>query len=433
MQHLRHLAKNIGPRLTGSPQYTLAENWTASQFRSWGLTNVHLEHWGDVPVGFSRGQKQVARMVEPYERVFEFTTYAWTAGTNGQVRGEAILEPITVAQFNAVKDRLPGAWIVSRSSEGSIPPRTERGVREALSSVKVAGWVYGARDDRVRTQGQFKDVQWEKLPTQVWIIIRKSDRDAISQAFRAERKVVLEFDIDNRFTKGPIPQHNVIAEIPGSLKPDEVVIFSAHLDSWDGPGSEGANDNGTGCAAILEAARILSRARAKPLRTIRFILWGAEEQGLFGSRAYAMKHLSELSKISGVFVDDGGSNYQGGVTATKDMVAVLSEAMAPMKSAFPSMPVNINVVERFPVEEQTSDQSSFTVHGVPGFYFHETGRQDYAHVWHTQYDTFETTIPEYLVQSATNSAVMSYNLACANALLPRIPKADSPLSTSTVK
>jgi len=87
---------------------------------------------------------------------------------------------------------------------------------------------------------------------------------------------------------------------------------SGHFDSWNGPGSQGAQDNGVGAMTAMEAARILCAARAKPKRTIRFILWSGEEQGIYGSTNYVKTHKDELDKISAVLVDDGGGNYQGG-------------------------------------------------------------------------------------------------------------------------
>jgi hypothetical protein len=118
MNHLKHLTKKIGPRLTGSPELQKACDWTASMFKKFGCQNVHLEQWGEIPVGFERGKHQVGRMVEPEQADFEFTTAAWTPGTRGLVRGEAILEPTTMAEFEKVKSKIKGAWIVSKRTGG---------------------------------------------------------------------------------------------------------------------------------------------------------------------------------------------------------------------------------------------------------------------------------------------------------------------------
>jgi Zn-dependent M28 family amino/carboxypeptidase len=220
--------------------------------------------------------------------------------------------------------------------------------------------------------------------------------------------------------KGPISNYNVVAEIKGSEKPDEVVIVSGHLDSWDGPGSQGALDNGTGSCTAIEAARILSAVKAKPKRTIRFILWTGEEQGLLGSRQYVIDHKDELPKISAVLVDDGGTNYQGGYIGLTSQKEIFEAAFKPVVEAFPDMPQTFTGGEhqQRPVG---SDQDSFNPLGVPGFFTNETGRSNYGFVHHTQNDKYEMAIPEYLVQSGTNHAVVSYYIACLPDLLPRDP------------
>src|SRR5690606_35229748 len=141
--------------------------------------------------------------------------------------------------------------------------------------------------------------------------VRRSDYDAMNSRLADGEEVHVAFELNHTFIEGPIPCYNTIGEIPGTERPDEVVIVSGHLDSWDGPGSQGTVDNGTGSSVTIEAARILMAADAKPKRTIRFILWTGEEQGLLGSRAY-VESLSdeEKAKISAVFVDDSGTNRE---------------------------------------------------------------------------------------------------------------------------
>ena len=222
----------------------------------------------------------------------------------------------------------------------------------------------------------------------------------------------------------------MVAEIPGTEKADEVVIVSGHLDSWDGPGSQGALDNGTGSCTAMEAARILCKASAKPKRTIRFILWTGDEQGLFGSQGYVRDHATEMPKISAVFVDDGGTNYQGGYVGIASQQSIFETAIAPMNVAFPDMPVKFEVRDKMP-RGGGSDHASFNAVGVPGFFTIETGRSDYTFVHHTQHDRYEMAIPEYLVQSGTCHAVVSYNLACAGQMVPRQPVEETPAPSTT--
>lgn len=437
MDHLRHLTKNIGPRLTGSPQLQKACDYTMAKFKEYGLTNVHLEQWGEVPVGFERGKSSSGKMVSPEVRNFEFTSPAWTPGTNGPLRGKAVKAPTTMEEFEKVKESLKGAWVLmppaaprggggrggrggggGAAAAGNQTPDPQVQLREAIDGAGIAGRVQPSRNELVITSGRYTGLTWETLPKTRTAIIRKSDMDAVTALLDAGKEVELEFNLDQKFLPGPVPVYNVIADIKGTEKPDEMVIVSGHLDSWDGPGAEGACDNGTGTMVAVETARILMKAGAKPKRTIRFIMWTGEEQGLHGSRRYVEMHKDELEKITCVFVDDGGTNYQGGVTCTKEMEPMLRAALEPAMKAFPDLPMEIRVADRIPAGGG-SDHAPFNAAGVPGFFWRETGRSDYNYVHHTQHDKFEMAIPEYLVQSSTNSAAASYIVACAPTLLPR--------------
>lgn len=427
MKHLEHLTKRIGARLTGSPNLQKACDWTAAKFREYGC-EVNLEKWGEVPVGFHRGKNGYGKMVAPYELNFEYTSPSWTPGTNGPVRGMAVVEPKTMAEFENVKGQLKGAWVLSEATGGrggQQPSEEQRAVADAVSKAGIAGRVSASRNELVLTSGRFQNLDWNDLPKDVRVTIRKSDMEMVRYNVDKGNNVQLEFNLDQKFVKGPVPVYNVIADYKGSEKPDEYVIVSGHLDSWDGPGSEGALDNGTGTMVALEACRILQASGAKPKRTIRFIMWTGEEQGLLGSRAYVQAHPELMPKISCVFVDDGGTNYEGGVTCTEAMKPMLEAAFKPAMDAFPDLPMTIRTAERIP-RGGGSDHAPFNAVGVPGFFWFETGRSDYNYVHHTQHDKFEMAIPEYLVQSSTNSAAASYIVACAPTLLPRETPATPP-------
>jgi carboxypeptidase Q len=272
----------------------------------------------------------------------------------------------------------------------------------------------------VITSGSWR-VDPANLPKGKRAIVRKSDMDKIVAAMDAGKPVELEFNLDQKWVKGPRPQYNIIAEIKGTEKPDEVVIVSGHFDSWDGPGAMGVNDNGTGSSTALEAARILNKVGAKPKRTIRFILWTGEEQGLFGSTAYVALHAKDLDKISAVIVDDGGTNYHGGYVGIESQKAIMEAAFAPVAAAFPELPMQFRVTPSMP-RGGGSDHAPFNAVGVPGFFTIESGRSDYNFVHHTQHDHLKYAIPEYLVQSSVCHAVVAYNLANLDTLLPRGPK-----------
>lgn len=426
MRLLDELTHGVGSRLTGSPRLYQAQRWAAGKMKRWGLTNVHLEQWGTTPVGWQREPDTYGKMVAPFDVPIAFTTADWSEGTSGPVRARAIAAPTTLEEFEQHKAEYPGAWIITkgfpkRKLTDPDPNNPDEVLRAKIDALPIAGRVYGSRDDRVHTSGSWGHKTPDKHPTERNILVSKPDMDRIQRNLEFGRPVVLEFNLHHTWIAGPVPQYNVVSEIKGTEKPDEVVIVSGHLDSWDGPGSQGALDNGTGSCTALEAARILSRVGAKPKRTIRFILWSGEEQGLFGSRAYVEAHKAEMDKISAVLVDDGGTNYQGGYIGPENMRPMMEAAMAPSVAAFPEFPQQYQVVPTIKRQETGSDHASFWKYGVGGFFTIETGRSDYNKVHHTQYDRFEFAIPEYLVQSGTNHAIVSYNLACADALLPRDP------------
>ncbi|MEY3231322.1 MAG: hypothetical protein RL689_1411 [Planctomycetota bacterium] len=470
MDHLTHLSKVIGARLTASTAEEQANLWCKEQYERWGLANPRLEKYGEAAVRFDRGpsaakivlrrerRKEGAAEGDAGETVYEtlrdcqFTTLSWSSGTQGPVRAPVVREPVTEEQYAAVKDRLKGSWILvaAPSPVGQRGIRSMMGARfdalrdarrkvkdgasvESLSLVErlafsgAVGYVSTSRDERVWTGAVpgWRELDLATLPPEPLVQIRLSDYDFLNSRLVDGEPIEFEADLQHAFKQGPIPLHNTIAEIRGTELPDEVVIVSAHLDTWNGPGSEGTTDNGTGTAVTLEAARILAAVGAKPRRTIRFINWTGEEQGLLGSKGYVDANKDLLPKISAVFVDDGGTNYQGGAPCADAMADYLAAATAPTNYQFFSTTdgkwLNVNIRKNGARNPRGggSDHASFNAVGVPGFFWDEVGRADYGYGWHTQHDRLDLAIPEYLVQSSTNTAIAAYRLACAPGMLPR--------------
>lgn len=317
---------------------------------------------------------------------------------------------------------------VEAANEEQSAEDTMKQVMARVLSENPNGFVSSSKDERVWTtsSNNWRERKVSDYPEDVEVNVRQSDYDYIATRTAEGVDLIVEFDLQNNLSAGPFPVYNVIAEIPGTEKPEEVVIISAHMDSWNGPGSQGTVDNGTGTAVTIEAARILGTLGVQPKRTIRFALWGGEEQGLLGSRAY-IESLSEeeLANISAAFVDDGGTNYEGGIPAADFMVEYLAAATAPINGVFYSetdgeyLNVNIRPTGDKIDTHGGSDHAAFNSVGVPGFFWDEVGRADYGYGWHTQNDRLDLAIEEYLMQSATNAAIVAYNLANAPELLPR--------------
>lgn len=419
MTHLKELCTKIGGRPTGSPELQKAEQWALKKFQSFGFKNAHLEKWADVPVGFQRGPNNWAKILKPSPREMVFSTNCWMPGTEGPKKGPVVIMPKTMDEFEAVKSKLKGSWVLGDTKVGMRGPNTaseDAKVRQAIIDQGILGFVYGSPAENVWTHGSWKDKTFEKRPTTVEIQVRREDFVALTEAAKGESLV--EFNADNRWIKGPIAVHNVVAEIKGTEKPDEIVVLGGHLDSWNSPGSQGCNDNGTGSSSTLEAARLIMKSGLKPKRTIRFILFSGEEQGLLGSTEYVKQHADDIPKITACIVDDGGSNYENGVTGLAKWEPYFADSFAAMTKAFPDMPMKFSPVEKYDASGG-SDQASFWAKGVPSFFMGKAGTQKYLHIWHTQYDRFEEAVPAYLKQVSTSMAVVTFNIANADSMLPR--------------
>lgn len=444
MEPLEHLTKDIGPRLTGSSALTRAGEWAVEVFSSYGL-DARLEAWGEVPMGFERGPSR-GGVVAPDARPLTFITRAWTPGTDGPARGPARLFEIDLAEapsgqglsrsereanlaaflaealdglVAAHGDGLSGSWL--------LVPRTLRlraSLRVLLEETArdrgLHGLIHPSSESQLLVMSGNLRVDPDALPDVVWIEVVADEWDALAARVRAGEAVELEFDIDNRFVPGPVTQYNVVADLVGSDFPDEYVIVGGHLDSWDG--AEGAQDNATGCATSLEAARLLTASGARPRRTIRFMLWGGEEQGLLGSSAYVEQHPELMDRISAVLVHDGGTNAATGISLTPAM----AEQGALAFGAVLDYVASTAGARPFEVQETPglvagggSDHVPFIRAGVPGFFWRQQGDSSYTHVHHTQHDTLETASEDDLRHTALVVALSALGLADLDERLDR--------------
>lgn len=424
--HLRVLAVDIGPRLTGSAALAQAEQWAQAEFERWGLVATR-ERWGELAVGFERGESR-GTMIRPERKPLEFGTWAWTPGTpdGAPLRGQALRYPESRKALDAMRPHLKGAWIVlprERKHERELDER----VRKAFAKAKIAGLVLAAgppESDIITFHGNHR-VSPDALPERIEVRLRGDQHAALLELLDAGEFVQLEFAIAQRFVEGPIVQHNVLAELVGE-RPDERVVLGAHLDSWDG--ASGAIDNATGVAVVMEAARLLAHASeqlgVRPRRTIAFWLWGGEEQGLLGSKAHAAAQGEQLAGISALLVHDGGTNYVSGLPVTPEQHAAMHAAFAPvMRLAARSELLGerpslvLELVEALPREP--SDSTPYLDAGVPAFYLSQSGSSDYERYHHTQYDQPDAVIDAYQRWSAQVLAIVAWQLANADAPLSR--------------
>jgi len=220
-------------------------------------------------------------------------------------------------------------------------------------------------------------------------------------------------EISNKFIPGPLKAFNTVGEIRGRDKPDEFVVVGAHLDSWDL--GQGTTDNGTGSAVVLEAARILARCGTVPRRTIRFVLFTGEEQGLHGSRAFVRQHQEEMARTSLCVAHDTGTGRviglgTGGRPAVKQL---LETELAVLKE--------IGVTDFTSRSPGGSDHLSFANAGVPGLLLRQEPAE-YRFTHHSQADTLDRARPAELMQGAQVLAIIAMRVANLEELLPRDKK-----------
>ncbi len=422
MDYLDRMTNGIGHRLTGSDNFTQACNWAQAEFEKMGLKSWQ-ESWDTWPVTWNRGQWQ-GRILEPMHLELQVATSAWTAGTKGREKARIVNAPKTLKDLEVLGDALAGAWVF-----GSMP-RIRRSASEekkaahakllaAYEKADIRGWISSSRGDakypnRMRVFGR-RPYSADNLPTTPQIVVRSDQAKQLRKLLKGDKPVIAEFDIRNRFINKPIVLNNVIAEITGSEFPDEVIILCGHLDSWHQ--ATGTTDNGTGTTSTMEAARILASVGAKPKRTIRFCLWGGEEQGLLGSQGYVKRHRTEMKNIVAVFNHDTGTNWAQNLTVNAAAYDDMLIALAPLKTMTPPDPDFEDPVFRLAKKRRItkgmgSDHASFIAASACGFSWGLKGRSNYfGYTWHSQWDTYDVAIPEYQRHNATVFALAALGVA----------------------
>src|SRR5215813_110661 len=452
-QNLEYISDNIGPRLTGSPQLKAANDWTAEQFRKYGLTNVHLESW-KIAHTWTRGTAK-ARIVYPTEHPLTIASAGWAPSSNGVIKGSVLFfDAEKKEDFEKFRGKLRGAIVITQKPESLSPPRREEPFSDVSRPMQAPlprkgdpippapfapqAALNRQRNEFFKQEGVAVILRDSNKPHALLNMTgvggEKFDIGPIPNAFitgegyrmlyRMLQRGPVEAEIEITITIGNAETdvYNTVAEIKGSEKPDEVVILGAHLDSWDlGTGS---TDNGTGSAAVLEAARALAKLDLKPKRTIRFVLFSGEEEGLVGSKRYVEAHKNDLDKISAVLVHDTGTgkvltiglhdNYQ-----TRKIVDQVLTPLADLKLLEPS------IVRAF-----GTDHASFDDVGIPGFFCIQDGAE-YNKTHHSQSDTFDKVWKDDLNQGAQVLAAWAYNTAQLADMLPRRPVAPKPPQSQT--
>ena len=471
MDHLDVLSNRIGGRLLGSDAYENATYWAAGLFKKWGM-EVEIQEVGSLPVGFNRGP-WFGRMLSDDGFILHFATPSYTSGTKGVQRGHVLMEPKSQAEFDRVKGKLNGAWVlITGENEGwpidyseyadvergliieenlettryndsiaklnkTNPKKEQKPLRELKDApalfykqMREAGILGIIQSSKLPIRALYdrKNIEYmnfDSLPTCPDIKLDEHQFRIIEQKVKERQYFLLEFDIRNHFKPGPIKYHNVIGIIRGSEFPDEYVMSGGHLDAFDV--ATGAVDCGTGVAPNLEAARLIMAAGGKPRRSILFCLWAGEEFGLWGSKFWVENNKDKLDKISNYFNRDGGPTVANSITVPPAMYSDFEKVCEPLDRINKDFPFKLNKrigePKPKPLTARGSDHAYFAMNGVPTVSFGTADPKgydfNYSEIWHTERDTYNVSIPVYMNHTAVVTAIVLYNLANLDHLLPR--------------
>jgi carboxypeptidase Q len=483
--YVGELSDGIGARLMGSPNMAKAYDWTEAKLKALGAMNVHREDIGEFGLSW-RQDNAWLRMSAPDSMVLLAQAQPWSAPSKGAQEGEAVAVSLsTVTDFDKYRGKLKGK-IVLLGPLRAMPPVTTPLVRrwtdEELSSGQAAEvqrqyhlniktrWEVRAkaaqfaaqRDAFLKGEGVLAlilpsrdndmgnggtgnilvDVSGQgwTAATRVTFPVLIASYESFGRAWRlasAGKPVRMQFEVKATTLSEHEHGFNVVGEIPGTdpkLK-SQVVMLGAHLDSW-GSGT-GAVDNGAGVAANLEVLRILKAVGAKPRRTIRVVLFCAEEQGLYGSTAYVNKHfgmstavsaprsgeviaaadlrtLPEYETLSAYYNLDHGSGRIRGVFAgnNPEMGKLFSGWIAPLK--------DLGVQAVFAHRYYPADQAPFEQVSLPGVSFLQDPLDYDSRAHHSNLDTLERVVPADLAQAATVMAIFVMNTADRDERMPRL-------------
>jgi carboxypeptidase Q len=455
-----------GPRLTNSIGFRKAGDWAVKEMTSWGLVNVKLQPWGPFGRGWTNDKFfMVATTPGGSFPVIGYPT-AWSASTDGVVSGEVVLATLETAEDLATwKGKLKGKFVLSAPMpdvQASFDPLARRYTDDQLRDLEREtdaagrggrgrfggpGGGRGAAQSFAQQRAQFlKDegvlatitpgrgtdgtvfVQGTTANAQpnanlgipsVTIAVEHYGR--MLRTLEKKMPVSIALEVKNTFTDDTM-SFNVIGEIPGTDKADELVMLGGHFDSWHT--GTGATDNAAGSAVMMEAMRILKASGLKLRRTVRIGLWGGEEQGLLGSRAYVTDTFANRTdmvlkpahaKFAGYF------NVDNGTGAIRGVYLQGNEAVAPIFEAWMKPFNNLGMRTLTIRDTGGTDHQSFDAVGLPGFQFIQDPVEYNTLTHHSNMDTYERIQEADMKQNAVIVAAFVYQAANRDQLLPRKP------------
>jgi carboxypeptidase Q len=413
-ENLRRLTDEIGGRVTGSPSMARAVAWGVAGFRDAGVDEVRTEKF-TVPITWSEGNSRV-EVLSGAPFAVHLVSVAWSPATPAGGT-EANLVDVGMGEegdFARAGDAARGAILlvhsdVLRTFDGLFAEYMhEPGV---LSRASVAGargvlWMSTREAMLLYRHLSSVDGSLEKLPQ---AIVAREDAERLARDLAAGQKVRVRLELPNKIG-GPSEQENVVAEIRGREKPDEFVVLGAHLDSWEL--GTGALDNGCNAALVIEAARDIHLTGLRPRHSIRFVLFGGEEQGMLGSRAYVLAHRTELDRaIAAIVLDEGTGRITGfSLGGRRDVEPGVRESLDPLAS----WGVNKNTYDAF----FGTDNFDFLLEGVPNLVANQEDA-NYLPNYHAASDTYDKVDLVNLKLNTAVAGLLAFSIAEHSAPLGR--------------
>ncbi|HLV95661.1 MAG TPA: M20/M25/M40 family metallo-hydrolase [Candidatus Acidoferrales bacterium] len=408
-EYLEELSDDIGARVTGSPEAAKAIAWGVEKMKAIGLENVHTESW-QLFRGWTRVSAS-AELISPIHRKLMVDSMGWVGSTP---QGGVDADLLAVNGFQ-LQDEMKN----SANWHGKIlivvhkgPPPQDRMaafakfgdfLKEAHNAGAVA--VIGG-------QGGSKAAGMHLTHTGILgfdtafdvpvVSMAAEDQEQLERYLDRDKPVRLHIDVQNRFTDGPVPSANVVGEIRGATNPEQIIVVGGHLDSWDL--ASGSTDNGCGTATTLGAAEAIVKSGFKPRRTIRFVLFTGEEQGLDGSVAYTRMHKDEMANhVAAVILDNGQGPVTGLQLGGRNDLIPAVEKFADSLQAFGKMSVDDDT-------EFGTDTGPFILAGLPGINLRQNS-PEYRYTHHSNVDTFDKVDPAILDRDSTVMALTAFWIA----------------------
>ena len=416
---VRGLVDTAGPRLSGSPGDKASIAWGLATLKALGFANVRAEK---VLAPYWQRGVETGEVTAPHPHKLFLTALGGSVGTAESGLEADVIEVGSLEELAAKKEADVRGKIVffnkrmRRTADGAgygetVPVRGRGASRAAkLGAVGVLIRSVGTDSNRTPHTGSLRyEVGAPKIPAAA---LSNPDADLLERLGREGKPVRVRFTLGCR-DLGLAETANVIGEIPGRGKPEEIVLLAGHRDSWDL--GEGAIDDGAGCGVVIEAARLIGELRERPRRTIRVMLAGNEENGLAGGRAYQAHHEAELARHVAALESDLGAGRPTGFSwnagpSSEPLVREIAALLEPLGGN-----------DLRSTGAGGADIFRLVLAGVPLF----SVRQDASRYFdwhHTANDTFDKIEPESLDRMTAAVVVFAYVAASVPEPFERIPK-----------